>query len=463
MMGYFSQCSKILEKNGIKYSDLRINRFCSETIVVEDENVSSIKENENTSYGIRVFYNGAWGFVYGNDLKRINHSCERAIKLAKLGSRQIKTKFEIKDLKTLNDIVQPMKQTNPMDVDIADKIKKLMNLNASLKRKNVKNRTSTAAFSVSEEEFYNSVGSEILQTKYHMGLRSTIVGKEGNEIGRAVERTGKMSGYEQFEVIDEKEVADRIYESLLRALKAEHAPAGKFPIIVDNELCEVFFHEAVGHACEADAVLEGTSVLGDKLGRKIAPQYLTLVDTPLVNLENGYYKYDDEGAKSQETVLINDGILNKFMQSLETASRMKTEPTGNGRAESPASTPYPRMSNTVLLPGDYSFDELIEGIKSGIYAKGSSGGVVEPNNGNFLFNAQEAFLIKNGKLTVPLKDVSLCGNILDILPKIEKIGKDDKPTFYGGRCGKKGQLVPVGGKAPHIKISEAMIGGQNIK
>jgi TldD protein len=272
-----------------------------------------------------------------------------------------------------------------------------------------------------------------------------------------------MAGYELFKGLNKEKLVEETYQKLKRSMIAKQAPAGRFPVIIDSELCEVFFHEAVGHACEADAVLEKSSILGDKLGKKIAPSSLTLVDTPRVKTEFGYYKYDDEGIPANETVLIKNGILNSFMQSRETASIMNKIPTGNGRAESPAAIPYPRMSNTYLKPGKYQLKELLDGVKLGVYAKGSSGGVVEPNNGNFLFNAEEAFLIENGKITTPLSDVSLAGNILFILPRIEKIGKDAKCTYFGGRCGKKGQWVPVGGKAPHIKISEAMVGGQNVK
>jgi len=123
--------------------------------------------------------------------------------------------------------------------------------------------------------------------------------------------------------------------------------------------------------------------------------------------------------------------------------------------------PCPRMSNTVLYPGKYKFEELLENIKHGVYAKGSSGGVVNPVDGNFLFNSQEAFLIENGKLTRPLIDVSFGGNILDTLKNVEKIGRDQIPCLVGGYCGKKGQLVPVCGKTPSIKISEAIVGGAN--
>jgi TldD protein len=208
-------------------------------------------------------------------------------------------------------------------------------------------------------------------------------------------------------------------------------------------------------------VLEKSSVLGDKLGKKVASEHLTLVDTPNVLNEHGHFRYDDEGTPAGETFLINNGVLTTFMNSLESASLMDVNPTGNGRAMDPGHKPIPRMTNTVLKPGQYNKAELFEGIKKGIYAKGSNGGVVEPTNGNFIFNAEEAFLIENGKITKPLRDVSLAGNILEILPKITKIANDDVPNFFGGRCGKGEQWVPVGERTPHILISEAIIGGAN--
>jgi TldD protein len=460
MIDFSKMSNKILEE-GAEYADLRVTESDVENIALEDSILSSIQRKEEISYGARVFYKGAWGFVYGSGLEKIEESLKRAWQIAKINSSKVKEQFALSPQKAIKDKFEMSVKENPVEADMKDKINRLLEVDSQLKKEKVDSRSVSSVFSAVVKNFYNSEGSELSQKLYSFNFRALVVGKENGNIVRAFERFGKKAGYETFKKIDPEEIAKLVHGKLLRFMKAEAAPAGRFPVVVDNGLCEVFFHEAVGHACEGDEVLDKASILGDRFGKKIASDELTLIDTPLIDEEFGFFKYDDEGTPAQQTVLIDKGVLSKLMQSRETASRLNVEPTGNGRSENPRCMPYPRMTNTFLKAGNHSEPELFEGIKRGIYAKGSSGGVVEPNNGNFLFNAEEAFLIENGKITKPLRDVSLAGNIIDILNRIERIGKDSKRTFFGGACGKKGQWVPVGGKAPHIMISEAMVGGQS--
>jgi TldD protein len=268
-----------------------------------------------------------------------------------------------------------------------------------------------------------------------------------------------VGSFSLMEKMDIPSLVRELEDKLKIYFAAGKAPAGRMPLVADNVLTHVFFHEAVGHATEADAILEKSSVLVGKLGQQIAPESLNLFDTPKIKNEHGFYHFDDEGVKAHNTQLIKNGVLNSYLHSIETANKMGVKPTGNGRAQNAFNMQIPRMSNTVLANGDYRFDELFEGIKRGIYAKDSQGGVVEPTTGNFLFNAREAYLVENGKITKPVMGVSFGGNILDILMKIERIGNDQVQSFGGWRCGKDGQSVPVGGAVPHIMISEAMVGG----
>lgn len=441
-----------------EYIDVRTLSSDSEEILVENGNLSSLRKEFGFKYGVRAFYKGAWGFSHANDIKKFDSVLRDAIKLAKLNATKVKEEFRLADYPTQKANIK-FKGRDPTSVGLEPKLKKIIEISKLLNKKEIENRTVGAAFAKHENSFFNSAGSETTETRYAYNFRSTVVGKKSGQIFRAFERFGKTLGYQDFEKINSRKTAELIHQRLLSNFKSKQAPAGRLPIVIDPRLCGVFFHEAVGHACEADAILEKSSVLAGKLGNRIAPESITLIDTPNIEEENGYYHFDSEGIPSAETVLIKNGILNNFLQSRETASKMHMAPTGNGRAESPEHMPCPRMSNTVLRAGTHSFEEALVGIKLGVYAKGSSGGVVEPTNGNFLFNAQEAFLIQNGKITKPLRDVSFGGNILEVLSKIEIVCKDSQRTFMGGVCGKKGQHVPVGEFCPHIKISEAMVGG----
>jgi TldD protein len=445
---------------GAQYADLRISSFNGQGIVVENSTVSSLQDNNAFFYGVRAFVKGAWGLSFGTDIAKLEESIKTAVKLAKLSSSKTKESFRLMEFPIITDKVKTWAKLKPEDIALEEKVKRVLEFDKLLKVKPVVNRTTAVNFSSGFNEFYNTDGSEISEQRIAFRIYSQAVGKEGKNIQNASNRVGMVAGYEEFAGIDPGKFTKEILESLNRLLKAEHAPAGHLPVVIDPILCHVFFHEALGHGCEADAVIEKRSVLADRRGQKLAPEWLTVSDDPGVAGENGNYKYDSEGIPGKEAFLVKEGVLSEFLNSRETASRLGLEPNGHGRAETPMVMAYPRMANTVVYPGKFKFEELLEGIKLGVYAKDSSGGVVEPNNGNFLFNAQEGWLIENGKLTKPLKDVSFGGNILEILPKVERVGDDQIPCRVGGWCGKKGQRVPVCGKAPSIMISEAMIGGK---
>jgi len=272
------------------------------------------------------------------------------------------------------------------------------------------------------------------------------------QIGRE-SRFGVM-GFELFKMHDAFELAQKAANTAKELLSAKTPKAGTYPVILDQELAGVFIHEAVGHAVEADHVLEGNSILSEKIGEQIASPLITVYDDPSLH-EYGYYPFDDEGAQSKRTTLIQKGVLKSFIHSRETAGKLGGE-SRNSRAQG-YSRPVIRMSNTFIAPGDMKFDEMISELKDGIYLKGSRGGQVNPGEGVFQFNAERGFIVKNGEFTTSLRDVSLSGNTLEILNNVSAVGNDLE--LNSGRCGKAGQLVPVSDGAPHVLVNRAMVGG----
>jgi TldD protein len=216
----------------------------------------------------------------------------------------------------------------------------------------------------------------------------------------------------------------------------------------------VFVHEAFGHLAEADLTLKG-SVLMDKLGKKIASEVVTVYDDGTVNGAFGSFKYDDEGIPAQKTLLIKDGQVVGLMHNRETAHRFQTSPTGNVRAEDFRYEPIIRMRNTYLAPRDYSFEELLEGVKFGYYLKSFRGGQANLN-GTFQVGIQEAYEIVNGEIGAPVRNASISGNTLETLRKVEAVGKDFQ--LWPGRCG-KGQIAFVCDGGPHIRVKEVLMGG----
>lgn len=245
----------------------------------------------------------------------------------------------------------------------------------------------------------------------------------------------------------------------LVSLVAKPAPAGLFPVVLGAGWPGVLFHEAVGHGLEGDFIRKKTSVFNKKKGQKIASHLCTIVDNGTLKGLRGSINIDDEGIASQKNILIKDGILKTFLQDKLNARLMNTECTGNGRRESYAHLPMPRMTNTYLMPGVMNHKEIIESVKYGIYAVNFSGGQVDITSGNFVFSASEAYVIQNGKIIYPIKGVTLIGSGSKTMKSISMVGKNLKMDEGMGYCGKDGQNIPVSVGQPTIKVDFLTVGG----
>jgi len=244
-------------------------------------------------------------------------------------------------------------------------------------------------------------------------------------------------------------------------LEAVDAPAGTMPVVLGPGWPGVLLHEAVGHGLEGDFNRKGTSVFSGKMGQKVASSLCTVVDDGTLPNRRGSLNVDDEGVPTQRTVLIENGILRNYIQDKRNARLMGMESTGNGRRESYAHVPMPRMTNTYMLPGTSSPEDIIASVKKGIYAVNFGGGQVDITSGKFVFSASEAYLIENGKVTRPVKGATLIGNGPEVLNKVSMVGTDLKLDTGIGVCGKDGQSVPVGVGQPTLRIDALTVGGTN--
>jgi TldD protein len=242
-------------------------------------------------------------------------------------------------------------------------------------------------------------------------------------------------------------------------LEARAAPAGTMPIVLGPGWPGILLHEAVGHGLEGDFNRKGTSTFSGKLGQKVASPLCTIVDDGTIADRRGSLAIDDEGTPGQYSVLVEDGILKGYMQDKLNARLMGVESTGNGRRESFAHVPMPRMTNTYMLAGPHDPDEIIASVDKGIYAPNFGGGQVDITSGKFVFSASEAYLIEKGKVTAPIKGAMLIGDGPVALNKISMVGNDLELDSGVGTCGKEGQSVPVGVGQPTLKIDEITVGG----
>ena len=454
MEEYLDLFEKVITQTSPKvdYIDIRAGMSNNTSILMKDGDVDEINTGMSLGARIRVLKNGAWGFAYTTDLSKLNKITDTAIQL----SDSLKGDVELSESEIIKDKVAVDVKIPFKDISIDEKKEIMKEANDAATIDKVNSTTVSYADGELDEIFMNSEGSQIQMktSRLRMALNASATDGEIIQFGH-----GSLGGVKGFELITDADIEEfgrKIGEKAVRLLDAEAAPSGKFPVIADPELTGVLIHEALGHAVEGDLILQNDSILKDKMGETIASDIVNIFDDASRKDGFGYYPYDVEGVKTKPNQLVKDGKLISLLNSRETAAKLGMASSGNARSII-SDQPIVRMSNTYLQPGDNKFEELIEDIPDGIYLKGSRGGQVDTGKGIFQFNAAEGYLIKNGEIATPLRDVSLSGNILETLKNIDAIGNDFKLSV--GFCGKDGQTAPVGDGGPHTRILDALVGG----
>ena len=291
-------------------------------------------------------------------------------------------------------------------------------------------------------------------------LNINVIAEQGGRREQGSDGGGGRFSYRRLiENVTWQQMADEAVRQALVNLEASPAPAGTMPVVLGPGWPGVLLHEAVGHGLEGDFNRKGTSAFSGRMGEKVASESVTVVDDGTIEQRRGSLTIDDEGTLTEATVLIENGVLTNYMQDKLNARLMNMAPTGNGRRESFAHLPMPRMTNTFMLPGEYEADEIIASVDKGLYAVNFAGGQVDITSGRFVFSASEAYLIENGKITRPVKGATLIGNGPDVMTRVSMVGNDLKLDAGIGVCGKDGQSVPVGVGQPTLRIDSLTVGG----
>jgi len=447
---------------GAEYADARYEKIYSTSITISNERVEKVSTGIDEGVGVRVLAKGAFSFFSSNvlDLNLILKQLEDAVKSAKMLGESRKEKIELAETKTFKDNVEVKALKPPHEVDLSEKISFIMDLNRLSRQvdSRIVNATSILSDAYDYKLLVTSEGTEIEYVIPRIRFGLNVVAFEASKQSWYGKYEASPKGYEFVNEVDVESFAKTIVSKAINLLKAEPAPAGRFTVVIDSELTGVFIHEAFGHACEGDTVVAGESILKDKLGEKVGSELVTVYDDSTLPDAWGSLKYDDEGVLTRKRTLVEKGVLVSFITNRESAVKLGLEPNGGARAQSYNFPPIVRMSNTYVAPGDWSFEEMIEDIKYGVYLLGSRGGQVDTSKGTFQFNAKEAYLIEKGEITKPLLDVSLSGHTLEVLMNVEAVGEDFK--LRPGFCGKGGQMVPASTGGPHIKVRNAIVGGR---
>jgi len=459
------EIEKILKKAvslGASYADSRYQQYDYEIITVENKTLKSYSSRRLSGVGIKVMVNGAVGYASTSDIsyESLEKTLENAIKAAKAIKNKGKSFFEaeVNNIKTRS----PSK-IDPFDVSPEEKVSVVLEANkAAWINDEIKSAITRLGLSKDYRLFMSSEGANVSIETVMTGVMHESVARFNGIMERVPYQESKCAGFEFIESKDWNEFTIDISKLAVEAVKSKTPPPGTYTVVVDPVVIGLLLHEAFGHASEGDLVSTGESVLYGKIGSQVASELVTIIDEGTV--DNGYFcPFDDEGAKKERTVVVENGILKSFLHNKVSASQFNVKSTGNGRAQDFENLPIVRQTNYYMQPRDYKFDELLEDIEFGIYirGKGATGGQVEVGMGTFTFGVGPSKIIRKGELTETVRGVVISGLILETLKTIDAVSKDlnIRTSIFGG-CGKMGQTVRVGFGGPYIRVRKMIVGGR---
>lgn len=443
-----------------QYIEVRIEDTLATEIAFQAKNLDILTEVHNYGGSVRALVDGGWGFVSFNDPDNLKSAAQTAVHIASLVANERNEKTSLADVPPLIDTVKAKPVNDPIKHSIDEKKEILEKYNNFILSFSDEIKSSSVRYfdSFSKLYFFNTNGSYIEQEKIDIGGNISAVAVRGSDT--EISHFGFGSSNDFGCVLNNEAAVENICKTAISLLNAETIMGGSYTVIVDPILAGVFIHEAFGHLSEADNVYEDENLKKIMvLGRRFGKDILNVYDSGLMNGKRGYLRYDDEGTPTEKTYLIKNGLLTGRLHSRESAYKMGEKPTGNARAVNYKFPPICRMRSTCIENGESSFEEMLSGIKLGVYAKKSYGG--QTNGEMFTFAAGEGYMIRNGKIAELVKNVNLSGNVFDTLLNISMIGNDFSIVDSGGGCGKGRQMpLPVSHGSPHLRIENVVISGK---
>jgi TldD protein len=439
--------------------DLYFQSSAHESWVLEDGLVRSGSHSVEQGVGIRAISGDKTGFAYADEiiLPSLLQASGAARAIARDGRPGQVQAWRKQNPGALYGSSDPMES-----LDAAQKVDLLRQIDAYARSRDPRVNQVIVSLAATHETILVAATDGTLAADVRPLVRlnvSVIAEQEGRREQGSDGGGGRFSYLDLLENDGWRRMADEAVRQALVNLEAEAAPAGTMTVILGPGWPGVLLHEAVGHGLEGDFNRKGTSAFSGRMGEKVAADCVTVVDDGTIERRRGSLTVDDEGTPTKQNVLIEKGVLRAYMQDKLNARLMNTESTGNGRRESFAHLPMPRMTNTFMRPGEYEAGEIIASVDQGLYAVNFAGGQVDITSGRFVFSASEAYLVENGKVTRPVRGATLIGNGPEVMTRISMVGNDLKLDAGVGVCGKDGQSVPVGVGQPTLRIDGLTVGG----
>jgi len=445
--------------HAVDSGDLYFQSTRFESLVLEDGIVKEGSHSIEQGAGVRAISGDKTGFAYSDEIMMpaLLQASGAARAIARQGSEGKLQAWHASGGNALYPALDPLDQ-----MTAAEKVALLKQLDAEARQQDSRVREVIVSLAGVHEIMMVAVSDGTLAAGVRPLVRCnvTVIVEQDGRRERAGSGGGGRSGYGFF--LEEGRAKGYAREAVRQALvnlEAVAAPAGSMPVVLGPGWPGILLHEAIGHGLEGDFNRKGTSAFAGLIGQQVASPLCTVVDDGTLSGRRGSLNVDDEGIPAQNTVLIENGILKGYMQDRMNAGLMGVASTGNGRRESYAHLPMPRMTNTYMLAGEHDPQEIIAAVDKGIYAVNFGGGQVDIASGKFVFSASEAYLIEKGKVTRPVKGATLIGNGPDVLKHVSMLGNDLQMDSGVGTCGKEGQSVPVGVGQPTMLIDELTVGG----
>jgi TldD protein len=443
------------------YADLYFEYKSSEGLALEESMVNHTSKSVSHGVGVRVCAEDRTGYAYSDEvtIDRMRLAAEAARAIAdQRGTAPAAVQVGAPVPRhALYDL-----PSTPLDVPVQDRARLLSEIDSLVRASDPRVKNVMASFACEQKivMIVRSDGQVAADVQPLCRLNVTVIAEDGK--GRQVGSYGGGGRVEWSYFIENDRWREYALEAARQAivnLDAIDAPAGETVVVLGPGWPGILLHEAIGHGLEGDFNRKKTSAFADRIGQKVASELCTVIDDGTIANRRGSLNVDDEGTPTSRTVLIEKGILRGYLQDRMNARLMKMEPTGNGRRESFAHSPMPRMTNTFMLNGESTPEDIIKSVKKGLYAVNFGGGQVDITNGKFVFSASEAYLIEDGQVTRPVKGATLIGNGPDVLTRVSMVGNDLALDAGVGTCGKDGQSVPVGVGLPTIRIDGITVGG----
>ena len=444
-------------KNGGDFADVFCEHVQPTSIICEDGKIEKIISGVDVGAGIRVIYNNKTAYAYTNQITNEGlFEVADAVSCACQGEAFDKDFSLLKKNPEKNHSIKKL----PQEVSIDEKVALVKRANDVARSwdERIKQVKVVYRDSVCRVAIANTMGDLICDHRTGIVFLVQVVAAQDDVIQTGYEPIGGFVGLELFDEHPPEKIAEIASIRAIKMLQARRAPGGSMPVVLSSEAGGTMIHEAIGHGLEADLVQTGISVYTGRIGEEIASPLVSVIDDATLANKRGSYSFDDEGVRAQRTVLVEQGVLKGYLYDRLTAMKDKTESTGNGRRESYHSRPIPRMSNTFILSGKTSPEEIVRSTSCGLFVKRMGGGQVNTVNGDFVFEVSEGYLIEDGEIGEAVRGATLTGNGPAVLKTIDMVGND--LGFGIGTCGKDGQGVPVSDAQPTLRIPEIVVGGE---